>query len=411
MTARRRLVAIVGLVAAAWSAGPVGAQSAQAPVPLTLEAALARAVASNPAILAAETQRGVGQAGQAVAKQRPNPEFSYEAARETPHHAFSAAFPLEFGGKRARRIDLANATLDVVTADIDVVIADVRNAVRRTYYDLVAANQRQTLAEDVRTLAARMRDAAEARFASGDAPRLDAVQAALAFADADNDVTAATGDVAASRAELNALLGQPPSTAIEPTDPLAPRALPSLDALLDRANRANADLVALDRRIAEQSARRDLARTLRTPDMSAGSTLAYDAQPEFTFGWRFDFSVTLPVFTQHGADVALEDAALVQARAERDARGAAVAGMVAAAYARAISAREQLVRYEADILPRARDVEQMAQDGYAAGQTSLPVLLQALQAARDVRRRGLQAGLDFQLALADLERALGAPLQ
>ena len=53
----------------------------------------------------------------------------------------------------------------------------------------------------------------------------------------------------------------------------------------------------------------------------------------------------------------------------------------------------------------------MAQDGYAAGQTSLTVLLQALQSARDTRRRGLEATLAFQLALADLERAIGAILQ
>jgi hypothetical protein len=34
-----------------------------------------------------------------------------------------------------------------------------------------------------------------------------------------------------------------------------------------------------------------------------------------------------------------------------------------------------------------------------------------LQAARDIRRAALQAGLDYQLALADLERAMGTPLR
>ena len=47
---------------------------------------------------------------------------------------------------------------------------------------------------------------------------------------------------------------------------------------------------------------------------------------------------------------------------------------------------------------------------YNAGQIGLPALIQALQLARDTRQRGLDAGLDYQRALADLERAIGAPL-
>jgi hypothetical protein len=38
-------------------------------------------------------------------------------------------------------------------------------------------------------------------------------------------------------------------------------------------------------------------------------------------------------------------------------------------------------------------------------------LLQTVQAAREVRQRALQAGLDYQTALADLERAMGTPLR
>jgi outer membrane protein TolC len=109
--------------------------------------------------------------------------------------------------------------------------------------------------------------------------------------------------------------------------------------------------------------------------------------------------------------VALEEAELARLRAERVAAEEDVAGSVTAALARATALGEALRRYESDILPAAADVERMAQDGYAAGQTGLVALLQALQSTRDIRRRGLQAGLEFQLALADLERAIGARTQ
>ena len=52
----------------------------------------------------------------------------------------------------------------------------------------------------------------------------------------------------------------------------------------------------------------------------------------------------------------------------------------------------------------------MADESYRTGQTGLPAYLQTVQAAREIRRASLQSGLDYQLALADLERAIGAPL-
>src|SRR4051794_28245129 len=80
---------------------------------LTLAAALERAVAANPTIAAARLQRPVDVAGIGVARERPNPEIAYEFARETPRHAVGATLPLEFGGKRQARIDVANATIGV----------------------------------------------------------------------------------------------------------------------------------------------------------------------------------------------------------------------------------------------------------------------------------------------------------
>lgn len=418
MLLRRSAGAVVLIVA---GAVPI-VVSAQTPAPpaaaaqpqgqrLTLAAALARALEANPAIIAARFRRNVGEAGIGVAGQRLNPEVTYEAEKETPRQAIGASFPLELGGKRGRRLDLARAGLDAANADIDAAIADVRNDVRRAYWALAAAAARVTIAGDARGLAVQMRDAADARFTAGDAPRLEAVQTALIFFDADNELTAANGELAGARAELNALLGQPLTDPVVAADTMTLLPVPTAADATARASTTNAELAALDRHIAEQVARRDLARTLRIPDASAGGSVTYDAQPEFSVGWRVSFGVTLPIFTQHREDVVLEDAELGRLRAERNARASAIGGAVAAAVARATAARDQFTQFQAEILPRAVDLERMAQDGYTAGQTSLTVLLQALQSARDTRRRGLDAALAFQFALADLERAIGSPLQ
>jgi len=166
------------------------------PPPLTLQSAFAIAEEHNPTLVAARLGRAVDVAGIGVAGQRPNPEASFEAGRDTPHEIVSLAFPLEFGGKRARRVDLANATLARTMADLAVQSRDVRRSVRLAYFELVAAASRVQVTSELRGFAERTRNAARDRFESGAAPRLEALQSELALAQADNDQEAARGRLA-----------------------------------------------------------------------------------------------------------------------------------------------------------------------------------------------------------------------
>ena len=180
------------------------------------------------------------------------------------------------------------------------------------------------------------------------------------------------------------------------------------ESVYELATRANVDVQVLDRQIAEQVAKVNLAKALTVPDVAAGGTFTYDAEPEFRFGWRVSGSVTLPVFTSHKSGVVLEESTLVRMKREREALVARIAGTISAAPARASAAREQISRYDTSILPLALEAERQAQAAYNGGQISLPVLVQALVTARDIRQRGLQAGLAYQHALSELDRAIGA---
>ena len=398
------------LAAAAVLASVVQA-AAQAPVTLSLNDAFARAADASPAAVAARTARAIDVAGLGVAQQRPNPDFGFEYDKETPHWAFAGTLPLEVAGKRQRRIDVANAALAVTDAETARIRADLRADVRRAYFEAVAAERRIGIAQELEALATRARDAAQERFQTGAAPRLEALQASLALAQASNDVTAARGDAAAARAELNALLAYPLTAAPALTEPLESAPLPTLDAATQQTLAGNAELDVLQKQIDEARARANLARAMRRPDPAVMGALTFDAPGEFTTGWRLGANVALPLFTTGKADVAAADATVRRAEADREARVAAITGAVAAALNRAAAAKQTVDRYLSEILPASQQVEQMADESYRAGQTGLPAYLQTMQAARDVRQRALQAGLDYQHALADLERAMGTPIK
>ena len=347
-------------------------------------------------------------AGIGVARQRPNPEASFETARDTPHEIVSLAFPLELGGKRARRVDLANATVARTTADLAVQALDVRRAVRLAYYELVAATGQVRITSDLRGLAERTRNAARDRFESGAAPRLEALQAELALAQADNEQEAALGRQTAARTLLNTTIGRAPDSAADVTDPFDTGVIPANPAALIAAG---PDVAALDREIDEAVARERLAMAMRTPDPTVSGGALFDAQPEFTYGWRFGVAVAVPIFTRHNAEVQVESAHVAQLRAQREARVATLTGEAMAAATRADAARRQYLRYRDEILPQLTAIEAMAEDSYRSGQTNLTAFLQALLAARELRLRATEAGLSYQTALADLERALGGPIQ
>jgi len=377
---------------------------------LSLQAAMERAFAANPTIAAARLSRAINVAGLAVAGEYLNPDVFVEIEKETPKQAFGFVMPLELGGKRAKRIAVSEATIRTGDAELAATIAQIRNDVRRTYFDVAVAEERLVILRDLRDLSRRVRDSAQARFESGESPRLEVLQADLAVAAAENEAIAAEAIVIAATSKLNAVLGFPLDTAQQLSTPLGVGGPLATDVVMDLARTGSSELAVLDRRIDEQRAKLVLAQALRVPNIFPTASLTHDAQPEFTYGWRAGMAVTLPILTSHRAGVMVEESTLAQLTAQREATLLRITGDVTAAAAIAEAQRLAYMRYRDVILPQAQEVEQLAQDSYQFGQTGIAALLQALQASRDVRLRSVDAAAQFHTALADLERAIGTPL-
>jgi cobalt-zinc-cadmium efflux system outer membrane protein len=377
---------------------------------LTLQDALNRAFMNNPTIAAERLRGPIDAAGLALARERPNPEASVEFEKETPKQSFGVSVPVELGRKRDKRMAIGQATIREGEAELAAVMAGVRTDVRRAYFGATVAVARTALMVELRDLSTRVRDSAQQRFDAGGAPRLEVMQAMLALASAENEVTAAQGAENAARTALNALIGLPLETPVQLTTAIDAGSPMAREAALDLAHRVNTNVAVFDRQIDAQRARIALAGALRVPDLVPTASVTRDAAPEFDVGWRAGVALVVPIFTTHRAGVAIEQAGLDQLVAERRALLVQIDAAVSAAAILADARRQQYLRYRDDIVPQAQQVEQVAQDSYQLGQTGLVALLQALQASRDVRLRSLDAAEEFQSALADLERAIGAPL-
>ena len=385
---------------------PPGATSSTAALTLTLADATARALTSNPAHLARALDLGLAGTDIEIAKQRPNPDFLYENTRDAPTSAFVFTQPVELGGKRGRRIAVGETAREVVKADLARETADLRSDVRHAFYRLLAADRRVAVTQNLATVATRARDAARARFQSGDAPQLDQVQAELAFARVANAAATVTAERAALEDELDGLIGLPPGTPLALAGDLYVDGLDSVAPDVGTTP-GSVDLAAAARRTAAANAAIDLAKSARVPDVALEAGLTYDAPPDFTYGWKLGASLTVPLFTTHRAEVTRAEQAAAQATRQQAAATADVSTRLAAATRRAAALGDAVRRTTRDILPAAATVNDMAEASYEAGQTGMVALLQSLQTVAETRLEAVETALAFQLALADVERAHG----
>jgi outer membrane protein TolC len=118
----------------------------------------------------------------------------------------------------------------------------------------------------------------------------------------------------------------------------------------------------------------------------------------------------LPIFSNGRAEVTAEQATLRQAQAQRDAAASRLRATVTAALVRARAARGRAETLRQRILQETSEIQSMMEESYRAGQSDLTALLQVLNDNRDAREQAIDAGLEYQNALADLETAMGAPL-
>ena len=116
---------------------------------VTLEQAIAKAIAAAPLLKADDAAIAGARAGRVQADVRPNPSVTVEAENfigTGPYNVLGRAEitatynqPIERGGKRAARVTLADKEIDVAQASANVTRLDLAASVQRAFFDVVIA--------------------------------------------------------------------------------------------------------------------------------------------------------------------------------------------------------------------------------------------------------------------------------
>jgi outer membrane protein TolC len=314
---------------------------------------------------------------------------------------FSLSVPLiDVGGWARRRA--AKAVSEVSKADVANARQEIARQVARGYFQLLACEAVLQSAQRALQLSQQNAELTREKRDAGTASELDVQRARGDVARAEQDVTAATLNVALSRRGLETLSGMTPEPAQEfPADDLAPEQ-PLAKWLGNASNTPAVQSAHASRRAAELGKRAADAAWLPTVNGSVQERLTnapalvlknYYYQAQLSAVWRLDMTVPASV----RASKAQADQALARADAtERQADDAIFNDwhQVNASIERARSARTQVEAASA--------AAQLAHDRYEGG---VATQLDVLQAQQDLFRADvgrIQADADVAYARAAL---------
>lgn len=378
------------------------------------------ALCCNAQLTAARAEVALAAAAVEQARQLPNPRASLTpewginygvSGNPTPWVlGFSLTWPLELGGKRATRIEIAERQQVFKSLGAAVLLWQAREqlSARCLQYEFAAARER--LAEREAALMARIAELTEQRMLAGAISRAETMATRIARQQADSAALAAVDDVRLARQQLANAIGVPATA-------LAAVTLPGTFAVPDPGENGPTELlriamqarVDLQQQVADYAVREaelDLEVKRQYPNIDVGPGYLYDqGQHKLMLGLSFD----LPIFNQNQGAIAI-------ARAARDVSAAAFAaaqtnaiGEVELGMAAHATGRRQLAAAAESSRLRKEDCRRTAARHQAGLDDALT--LANMQHAELLAERDLLAARErAALAAVQLEQAVGLPL-
>lgn len=388
------------------------------PTELTLRDALSLALQRNPELAAFGKERSATEAAVLQAGVLPNPVLdiggdNLRNARKAEAGDRSTTIQIgqliELGGKRAARIQAAEASRDLADWDYEAKRIEVLSLVTQRFFDVLAAQQRQMLAGESLALAQQVSDAAAKRVQAGKVSPVEETKARLAQASAEVELEQARRESVSARSTLGALWADPGARfakAVGDLERTLP--LPAYEQLAARV-RNNPELARWSAEISRRQAGVDAEKAKAVPDVTVTAGVARFSQFDdraYTIG----ISVPLPLFNRNQGGILEASRRLDKASDELRATESRVLTELARTYQRLAAIEHEIGVLRTILLPGAQSAFDAAAKGYQLGRFGFLDMLDAQRTLFQSRTQNLRALADYQRGVREIERLVGGPL-
>jgi outer membrane protein, heavy metal efflux system len=317
-------------------------------------------------------------------------------------------------GKRGLRTDIARSDVAEAKAALANMRLDVRVRVRKAFYDLLRTQDELRIHDGHVALARQAVEAARIKYTVGKVPQQDILKAQVELTRLAEHLIHFEQDAEVARARLNALLGHDPAEPINVRgDYGIPQHLPATEALERLAVASRPDLAQAQDALEKSRRQQALAGKSYAPDftVSAGYMLMPGGSNTRN-NYMVEGSINLPWLNRrkHDAEISEARAQVSEQDAEVAALRNSAFGQIQEALAQARSAKRLADLYTTLLQPQAEATLRSTVIAYENDRTDFLNLLDSQMTVVDIDLAYFQAMADFETRFADLEFAVGAPI-
>lgn len=386
-----------------------------------------KALANNGELIAFRLDIERAKARLKQAGLRPNPSIDFEHStgkltntQNESNTSVGFSLPIELGGKRQRRIDLAQAEINFT----EMVVADkerrLSNEVRAIYTEVLAAMRELEITNNLSNLDAQTTQIVEVRVKEGDAAPLEMNLLKVEVERLKSRRILLEGRLQAATLCLKNIIGLPIDEQIvfdQELTKTVTSTIPNLSDLIQVALQTRPDLKAI--RLEEEVAKAGLrlAKTQVIPDLTLSTRYSrenssfdntpvgaiFDKDNLFTFG----ASINLPIFNRNQGLQAETSISITQAQRRREFLEQVVKTEVTTAYTRLITAQNASNNFEQGVINNSTNNLRIFREIYNLGEFKITDLITEQRRLVDSQREYTEVLTEKYRAWSDLQSAMG----
>ena len=387
------------------------------------------AIEHNPSIRAAMKDWEARQKNVVIASWYKNPIFTFTpntnymiwtvTGMETIGFGIEQDIP--FPGKLSFQGKVAARRASSAHENIRAVVQETERRVWIIYAGYYFADRALEVNLETIRLARQFEAIAEEKYKVGKASEQDVIQAQEEISELEVQRVDLQKEFNSSIGNLNALLDRPPRAPLgKPEELSATTPFESLEQLVKEARTARPELKAEQYNVKARAASLTLAKMAYLPDFQIGGQYigidgttgipghVDNGQPI----WMATIGFSLPIWINRvNAQVEQADARLLQEKSMRRSVEDRVFDQVQRAYEQLYAAARDEAIYRTTLIPQTSERIRSAQSGYQTGIVDFLTLIDSLKSYEGVRLKHYKAIEQFQVAGANLSRAVGTPVR
>ena len=386
---------------------------------INLRQALSLALIRSPELAAFSWEVRAGEARTLQAGLLPNPEIEVEAENfggtdgfkrfDVTETTIQLGQLIELGGKRSKRRRVAALERDLSGWDYETKRLDVLTEVSKAFVDVLAAQERLALNEELVRLAEKVFEAVSERVKAGKVSPVEEIRARVTLSTSQIGLDRAKRRLEASRKLLSATWAS-----LSPTFDMVDgrmdvvKPIPSAEQLAQRISQ-NPDIARWVVEMAQRRAAVELEDAKRIPDLTLSGGLRRLEETDdnaFVMG----LSIPIPLFNRNQGGALEARYRLAKAGEERRAMRARIQKVLANAYQELSTAFAETTALKSEVVPGAQRAFDAVSEGYRQGKFGLLGVLDTQRTLFEAKGQYLEALASYHKAVADVERLIGEPL-